>query len=210
MLLAHQHVWSEGRAASEDELLLCHTAEHVELIRGRRGPVWLDGDTLCTATTYEAATPRGGHGDRGCAARRLRARPAAGPPRARGARDGLLHLQQRRRRGTRRTGELGLERVAIIDFDVHHGNGTEAIFRDDDSVLFVSLHQWPFYPGSGGPDDQAETTLNVPLLRVGRRGVPRRFRPHRRARGHARSRPSSCSSRPASTRTRTTRSPTCA
>jgi acetoin utilization deacetylase AcuC-like enzyme len=58
---------------------------------------------------------------------------------------------------------LGLERVAIVDFDVHHGNGTEAIFREDDSVLFVSLHQWPFYPGSGGPDDQAETTVNVPL-----------------------------------------------
>ena len=58
---------------------------------------------------------------------------------------------------------LGIERVAIVDYDVHHGNGTEAIFRDDDSVLFVSLHQWPFYPGSGGPDDQAETTLNVPL-----------------------------------------------
>jgi acetoin utilization deacetylase AcuC-like enzyme len=57
----------------------------------------------------------------------------------------------------------GCERVAIIDYDVHHGNGTEAIFRDDDSVLFISLHQWPFYPGSGGPDDQLETTLNVPL-----------------------------------------------
>jgi acetoin utilization deacetylase AcuC-like enzyme len=53
--------------------------------------------------------------------------------------------------------------VAIVDFDVHHGNGTDAIFRDDDSVLFVSLHQWPLYPGSGGPDDQAETTVNVPL-----------------------------------------------
>jgi acetoin utilization deacetylase AcuC-like enzyme len=53
--------------------------------------------------------------------------------------------------------------VAIVDFDVHHGNGTDAIFRDDDSVLFVSLHQWPFYPGSGGPDDQAETTVNIPL-----------------------------------------------
>ena len=59
--------------------------------------------------------------------------------------------------------QLGLDRVAIVDFDVHHGNGTEAIFRDDDSVLFVSLHQWPFYPGSGGPDDQTETTVNVPL-----------------------------------------------
>jgi acetoin utilization deacetylase AcuC-like enzyme len=58
---------------------------------------------------------------------------------------------------------LGLERVAIVDYDVHHGNGTDAIFRDDDSVLFVSLHQWPFYPGTGGPDDQSRTTLNIPL-----------------------------------------------
>jgi acetoin utilization deacetylase AcuC-like enzyme len=57
----------------------------------------------------------------------------------------------------------GCERVAIVDFDVHHGNGTEAIFWDDDSVLFVSLHQWPFYPGTGGPGDQRETTVNVPL-----------------------------------------------
>ena len=46
---------------------------------------------------------------------------------------------------------------------MHHGNGTQAIFWDDDSVLFVSLHQWPFYPGSGGPTEQRETTLNVPL-----------------------------------------------
>ena len=59
--------------------------------------------------------------------------------------------------------ELGLERVAIIDYDVHHGNGTDAIFRGDDSVLYVSLHQWPFYPGTGAPDDQAPTTLNIPL-----------------------------------------------
>jgi acetoin utilization deacetylase AcuC-like enzyme len=59
--------------------------------------------------------------------------------------------------------ELGVGRIAIVDYDVHHGNGTEALFRDDDSVLFVSLHQWPFWPGSGGPDDQAETTLNVPM-----------------------------------------------
>ena len=59
--------------------------------------------------------------------------------------------------------ELGLERVAIVDYDVHHGNGTDAIFRDDDSVFYVSLHQWPFYPGTGGPDDQAATTLNIPL-----------------------------------------------
>jgi acetoin utilization deacetylase AcuC-like enzyme len=57
----------------------------------------------------------------------------------------------------------GCERVAIVDFDVHHGNGTQAAFWDDDSVLFISLHQWPFYPGSGGPDEQRETTVNVPM-----------------------------------------------
>jgi acetoin utilization deacetylase AcuC-like enzyme len=59
--------------------------------------------------------------------------------------------------------ELGLARVAILDWDVHHGNGTESIFWDDPSVLFVSLHQWPFYPGTGGPGTGNETTVNVPL-----------------------------------------------
>ena len=59
--------------------------------------------------------------------------------------------------------ELGVGRLAIVDFDVHHGNGTEATFRDDHSVLFVSLHQWPFYPGTGGPGTSDETTLNIPL-----------------------------------------------
>ena len=55
------------------------------------------------------------------------------------------------------------DRVAIVDYDVHHGNGTQEIFWEDDTVLFVSLHQWPFYPGSGGPDEQRETTVNIPL-----------------------------------------------
>jgi acetoin utilization deacetylase AcuC-like enzyme len=59
--------------------------------------------------------------------------------------------------------ELGLERVAIVDWDVHHGNGTQDIFWDDASVLFASIHQWPFYPGSGGPGEGNETTVNVPL-----------------------------------------------
>jgi acetoin utilization deacetylase AcuC-like enzyme len=57
----------------------------------------------------------------------------------------------------------GVGRVAIVDFDVHHGNGTQDIFLDDDSILFVSLHQWPFYPGTGGPGEQTKTTLNLPL-----------------------------------------------
>jgi acetoin utilization deacetylase AcuC-like enzyme len=59
--------------------------------------------------------------------------------------------------------EHGVGRVAIVDYDVHHGNGTQEIFWEDDSVLFVSLHQWPFYPGTGGPTEQRATTVNVPL-----------------------------------------------
>jgi len=62
----------------------------------------------------------------------------------------------------------GAERVAIVDWDVHHGNGTQEIFYEDPSVLYVSLHQWPFYPGSGsaeetGAGEGTGYTVNVPL-----------------------------------------------
>ena len=70
--------------------------------------------------------------------------------------------------------ELGLERIAIVDWDVHHGNGTEALVRGDDSVLFMSMHQWPFYPGSGGPGTSDATIAQHPARsRVGRRRVRR-------------------------------------
>jgi acetoin utilization deacetylase AcuC-like enzyme len=59
--------------------------------------------------------------------------------------------------------ELEIDRIAIVDWDVHHGNGTQDIAGADPSILFASLHQWPFYPGSGGPGEQHETLLNVPL-----------------------------------------------
>lgn len=63
----------------------------------------------------------------------------------------------------------GAERVAILDVDVHHGNGTEAIFFDRPDVFYYSTHQYPFYPGTGrvedvGVDDGRGTTLNVPLM----------------------------------------------
>lgn len=62
----------------------------------------------------------------------------------------------------------GFERVAIVDFDLHHGNGTEAIFYDDPSVLYASLHQYPYYPGTGaatdlGRDTGLGFTVNVPF-----------------------------------------------
>jgi acetoin utilization deacetylase AcuC-like enzyme len=163
VLLAEQHIWSEGRAATEEELLLCHTAEHVELIRDLEDPVWLDGDTLCTPTTFETAALAAGTAIEAA----LRGGFALVRPPGHHALAGRAmgfcvfnNVAIAARAAQRR---LGLERVAIVDFDVHHGNGTDAIFREDDSVLFVSLHQWPFYPGSGGPDDQASTTLNIPL-----------------------------------------------
>lgn len=60
----------------------------------------------------------------------------------------------------------GAERVAIVDFDVHHGNGTQDIFWSDDSVMFCSTHQAPFYPGTGGPAETGEhgTIVNAPLF----------------------------------------------
>ena len=63
---------------------------------------------------------------------------------------------------------LGAERVAIVDYDVHHGNGTEHIFESDSQVLYVSAHQFPFYPGTGacgdiGRGDGAGFTVNLPL-----------------------------------------------
>lgn len=62
----------------------------------------------------------------------------------------------------------GLERVLIVDYDVHHGNGTQDAFYDDDSVLFFSTHQYPFYPGTGSMDETGKGkgrgyTVNVPL-----------------------------------------------
>jgi acetoin utilization deacetylase AcuC-like enzyme len=62
----------------------------------------------------------------------------------------------------------GIERVAVLDWDVHHGNGTQHIFEEDPSVLYVSLHQYPFYPGTGAREERGRgagegTTLNIPL-----------------------------------------------
>jgi acetoin utilization deacetylase AcuC-like enzyme len=63
---------------------------------------------------------------------------------------------------------LGIDRTLIVDFDVHHGNGTQQIFYEDERVVFFSIHRFPFYPGSGAKDETGAArglgaTLNVPL-----------------------------------------------
>ncbi|NOX62015.1 MAG: histone deacetylase [Chloroflexi bacterium] len=77
--------------------------------------------------------------------------------------------------------DFGAQRVLIVDWDVHHGNGTEAIFYDDPSVAFFSIHQYPYYPGSGAATDIGDGpgrgyTFNVPFpAGVGDKGYVRAF-----------------------------------
>ena len=92
----------------------------------------------------------------------------AGPSRRAGDRDGLLPLQQRRDRGAARARRAGRERVLILDWDVHHGNGTNDIFHKRDDVLFASIHQSPLYPGTGPLQDVGSGpgkgfSLNLPV-----------------------------------------------
>ena len=161
----------------------------------------LDPDTYtCRDSALAARLAAGGLVDLAAAVadgrlvQRLRAPAAARAPRRGGPRDGLLPLQQRRRRRAGASRPAALRRILIVDWDLHHGNGTQNSFWEDPNVLYFSTHQFPFYPGTGAIDETGGgagrgATVNVPVARRdGRRGVPGGLRP-RPAAGRARVRP---------------------
>jgi acetoin utilization deacetylase AcuC-like enzyme len=140
-----------------------HDPEYVAFVESIERSLWLDLDTYADATSWEVALLGAGASTR---AVELGGFALARPPghhALAGCGMGFCIFGNVAIAARHAQAELGVARVAIVDYDVHHGNGTEAMFRDDASVLFVSLHQWPFYPGTGGPGTSDEHTLNIPL-----------------------------------------------
>ncbi len=167
-------VFDEPRPASEDEILLVHTPAHLRMIRQAaqgRG-AWLDPDTHISARSYEVALLSVGGAllatdlwDDGLVPFALIRPPGhhATPDRAMG-----FCLFNNIAIAAARLLSGGYERVAVLDWDVHHGNGTQAAFYAEPRVLFASAHEWPHYPGSGfftecGEGAGEGFTVNVPL-----------------------------------------------
>jgi acetoin utilization deacetylase AcuC-like enzyme len=168
----------EPRAATIDELSLCHTSGYLTTARRdiASGVHSLStGDTEISPASWEVAERAAGGVlnavDAVAAGRARNAFCAVRPPghhatATRGMGFCLFNNVALAARYAQR--KHGMERVLIVDWDVHHGNGTQDIFYSDPSVFFFSVHQWPLYPGTGRTDEtgagRAEgTTMNFPL-----------------------------------------------
>jgi acetoin utilization deacetylase AcuC-like enzyme len=163
------------RPATREELLAVHTADHVDDVaatKGRRQR--FDPDTAAGPRSYEAALRAAGAVvgavDEVLEGTLDRAFCAVRPPghHATSERAMGFCLFNNVAVGAAQALERGLERVAVVDPDVHHGNGTQQIFWEDPRVLYVSSHRFPFYPGTGAVDEVGEGpgrgfTVNLPM-----------------------------------------------
>ena len=161
--------------ASEDQLELVHSPDHIAFVKEQApqsGYAMLDGDTIMNPHTWQASLRAAGAAIAGvdavmkgevenvfCAVR---------PPghHAEPTRSMGFCLFDNVAIAARYAMETyGIERVAIIDFDVHHGNGTQEIFWHDSSVLYASTHEMPLYPGTGATRETGEhnSIVNAPL-----------------------------------------------
>jgi acetoin utilization deacetylase AcuC-like enzyme len=166
----------DAPAATEEQLLRVHPREYLELVESTCGrSEAFDMDTPTSPGTHEAALRAAG-GACALAESLLKGGERTGfsalrPP--------GHHTETARAMGfcvfanvaiaaRHALGALGAERVLVVDWDVHHGNGTNAIFHDSREVLFASIHQFPFWPGTGPLDDVGEGdgegySINLPV-----------------------------------------------
>ena len=166
----------EPRSATDEDLLRVHTQEHVDAIVATRGKAtMIDEDTFTSPDSDDIARLAAGavltgidralDGPRGS-----RSLVLVRPPGHHAEADRAMGfcLYSNVAVGAAYARSRGCARVAIVDYDVHHGNGTQWIFYEDPTVLFVSSHQYPFYPGTGAASEKGRGaghgfTLNIPL-----------------------------------------------
>ena len=163
------------REATREQLLRVHGADYVRRISETLGKASaLDPDTYTSAESYDIALLAAGAlvdgVERVMAGSHRTAMAIVRPPGHHAERDRAMGfcLFNNVAVAAAHARHLGARKVAIIDYDVHHGNGTQHIFEDDPQVLYVSTHQYPYYPGTGavdeiGRDPARGFTVNLPL-----------------------------------------------
>jgi acetoin utilization deacetylase AcuC-like enzyme len=166
----------EPRAATDQDLERAHTREHIDAIVATRGKAtMIDEDTFTSPDSDDIARLAAGAVltgvdhvlDGGPGSRAL---VMVRPPGHHAEADRAMGfcLYNNIAVGAAHARARGCAKVAIVDYDVHHGNGTQWIFYEDPTVFFASSHQYPFYPGTGAPSEKGRGaglgfTLNIPL-----------------------------------------------
>ena len=175
-IYSHLH-FPEPRRATDDELAANHDMGHIDDVRNscRNGIQNLDGDTVICPDSWDAATLSAGAGltaiDKIITGQLDNAFTAVRPPGHHAEKDramGFCLFNNVAIAARYAIKKHKLNRVCIFDWDVHHGNGTQHSFYSNPSVHYSSIHQYPFYPGTGDKDetgtgDGLGTTLNFPL-----------------------------------------------